>query len=426
MTAAISAPTSVEPLHTRPAVTVRRRVRPRPIGDIARLTRYRGGTYSHTVDRVLFTNGTWARTDLIRLNPGVEAYSLDFTGIAPSRPSRYEVDTWSAVPNLRIHGDRDLEVQVDWILRNSVPRLTAAELSRKLRSAGVALGLGNISEHEAIAGTQAAIWHLTNGLELDTRPLNEPIDVRRGPDGITVEFDGAPQLGGYTVEVVARDEATVTLHKSVDGQAWREVASSRLTARGTGDHRKRLGVGATVSAHRHGRAGEGHRFYRVTVDGHATLGDVGFWLDGSGTYRNPQRVVQLYHYLLDGARRARQRTAAPSLSAAGAAANARGLVGPFRLGATDSAMLSADNAVVVDDSGVEAAGPLEPGSVIYLRPRQGQTSATVTMTVPGTEDGYGGRVLTGVAREEVSNTYTPLALAIPTELVVDFDIEWTQ
>ncbi len=89
-------------------------------------------------------------------------------------------------------------------------------------------------------------------------------------------------------------------------------------------------------------------------------------------------------------------------------------------------MLSADNAVVVDDSGVEAAGPLEPGSVIYLRSRQGQTSATVTMTVPGTEDGYGGRVLTGVVREEVSNTYTPLALAIPTELVVDFDIDWTQ
>lgn len=425
MTAATSTPTSAELLHTRPSVTVRRRVRPRPVGDIARLTRYRGGTYSHTVDRILFTDGTWARTDLIRLNPGIEAYSLDFGGVAPTRPSRYEVNTWSAVPNLQIQGHRDLEVQVDWILRNSVPRRGVAELSRKLRDAGVALGQGNISEHEAIAATQAAIWHLTNGLELDTRPLNEPTEVRRGPAGVTVEFDGAPQLGGYTVEIVADEEVTVTLHKSVDGRSWREVPSSRLAVSGSGDHRKRLGVGATVSAHRHGRAGEGHRFYRLTVSGQATLGDVGFWLAGSGTYRNPQRVVQLYDYLLDGARRARQRATAPSLSAAGATADPRGRVGPFRLGATDSARLSADNAVVVDDSGAEVLEPLEPGSVIFLRPRHGHTSVTVTMTVPGTEDGYGGRVLTGVAREEVSNTYTPLALAVPTELVVDFDIEWT-
>ena len=53
------------------------------------MTRYRGGTYSHTVDTIVFTDGTSARTDLIRLNPNVEAYSLDFTGIAPTSPSRY-------------------------------------------------------------------------------------------------------------------------------------------------------------------------------------------------------------------------------------------------------------------------------------------------------------------------------------------------
>ena len=34
---------------------------------------------------------------------------------------------------------------------------------RRLRAAGVPLGRGNITEHEAIAGTQAAIWYLTNG-----------------------------------------------------------------------------------------------------------------------------------------------------------------------------------------------------------------------------------------------------------------------
>jgi TQXA domain-containing protein len=423
MTASTS---SSDLLYTRPAVTVRRRVRPRPLVDVARLMRYRGGTYSHTVDRVVFTDGTWARTDLIRLNPGVEAYSLDFTGVAPTRPSRYQVDTWAAVPNLRLQGHLALEVQVDWILRNSVPRLGVAELSRRLRAAGVPLGVGNISEHEAIAATQAAIWHLTNGLDLDTRPLNEPTAVRRGTDGVTVEFDGTPELGGYTVELVAQGEVTVTLHKSADGRTWREVPSSQLTVRGTGEHRKRLGVGATVSARRHGRAAQGHRFYRLTVSGNATIGDVGFWLDGSGTYRNAERIVALYGYLLAGARRARQRTTAPRLSAAGATIDAGGLIGPLRLGATDSALLSSENAVVVDSTGAELAGALEPGSVIYLRPRNGQTAVTVTMTVPGTEDGYGGRVLTGVARDEVSSTFTPLALAVPAELVVDFDIEWTR
>ena len=81
---------------------------------------------------------------------------------------------------------------------------------------------------------------------------------------------------------------------------------------------------------------------------------------------------------------------------------------------------------MVDSTGAEVTSALEPGSAIYLRPLKGQTSATVTMTVPGTEDGYGGRVLTGVARDEASSTFTPLALAVPAELVVDFDIVWTR
>ena len=142
---------------------------------------------------MVFTDGTWARTDLIRLNPGVEAYSLDFTGVAPTRPSQYQVGTWAAVPNLRVQGH---EAEVDWILRNSFPQLGVAELSRRLRAAGVPLGVGNISEHEAIAATQAAIWHLTNGLDLDNRPLNEPTAVQRSADGVTVEFDGARNWAG--------------------------------------------------------------------------------------------------------------------------------------------------------------------------------------------------------------------------------------
>ena len=44
--------------------------------------------------------------------------------------------------------------------------------------------------------------------------------------------------------------------------------------------------------------------------------------------------------------------------------------------------------------------------------------------MPGRADGFGGRVITGVARDEVAGGYTPLALAVPAQLVVEFDVEW--
>lgn len=401
-------------------VTVRRRVQSRPAVDIDRMTRYHGGTYSHTVDRIVFTDGTSARTDLIRLNPGIAAYSLDFHGIAPTRPSAYRIDTWSAVPNLRraVQGARDpREVQVDWILRNSVPRLSTVELSRRLREAGHRLGRGNITEHEAIAATQAAIWWLTNGLELDTRARTEPVRVLRDADGVTVEFEEALELGGYTLELVASEPVTVTLHKSDDGRSWREVPSSRLAVEAAGAHRKALGVGATVG---------GHRFYRLSVAGPgtaATLGDVDFWLNGASTYRNADRIVALYRYLLAGA--ARARTTAPGLNVS-AATMADGLVGPLRLSVADSAALSVEGAELLDADGNELTHPVQPGSVFYLRPHPGAVSARVRVTVPGTEDGYGGRVLTGIAAEQDSRTFTPVALAVAAALVVDFDLSWSQ
>ncbi|KLO28106.1 hypothetical protein ABW16_14350 [Mycolicibacter heraklionensis] len=404
-------------LDTGPAVTVRRRVRPRPAVDIDRMTRYHGGTYSHTVDRIVFTDGTSARTDLIRLNPGIAAYSLDFHGIAPTRPSAYRIDTWSAVPHLRAATRDPREVQVDWILRNSVPRLTTVELSRRLRDAGYRLGRGNISEHEAIAATQAAIWRLTNGLELDTRARTEPVRVLRDPEGVTVEFEEALELGGYTLELVASEPVTVTLHKSDDGRTWREVPSSRLAVGAAGAHRKALGVGATVG---------GHRYYRLSVGGPgtaATLGDVDFWLNGTSTYRNADRIVALYRYLLAGA--AGARTTAPAVDVS-AATMVDGLVGPLRLSVADSAALSAEGAALLDADGNELTGPVEPGSVFYLRPRPGAVSARVRVTVPGTEDGYGGRVLTGIPGDQGSQMFTPVALAVPAALVVDFDLSWSQ
>lgn len=406
------------PAHAPIAVT--RRVLQTPIVDLSRMTRYRGGTYSHTVDTIVFTDGTSARTDLIRLNPNIEAYSLDFTGIAPTRPSRYSADEWSAVPHLQA---RAHEAEVDWILRNSYPTLSTTVISERLRSAGHPLGLRNITDHEAIAGTQAAIWHLTNGLDLDNRPLNVPVRTVAADGAFTVEFDDERQLSGFTAIVSSRDGATLILQKSHDGTSWDDVAASRVqVAAGGGEISRYLGVGSTVSDTRHGSPGRGHLHYRLLIDGEATIEDLTFHLDGSA-YRNAAPIVHLYNYLLAGARAAREAVVAPSLHADSALVDS-GIVGPFRLDVTDSAAVTASEGyAVIDADGLVIDSPLEAGAEFYLLIPEGSDGVTLTVKVPGRPDGFGGRVITAVARDE-DGGYTPLALAVPAQLAVEFDLYW--
>jgi TQXA domain-containing protein len=385
------------------------------------MTRYRGGTYSHTVDTITFTDGSCARTDLIRLNPNIAAYSLDFTGHAPTRPSHYRAATWSAVPHLRT---RAHEAEVDWILRNSFPALSPAELSRRVRAAGYPLGSANIAEHEAIAATQAAIWHFTNDLKLDNRPLNVPVAERRTVNGIFFAFSDELELGGYSVELASRSAVSMVLQKSVDGHEWHDVAASGLNVEaGKGTHRKALGVGSTVSRTRHGRPGEGYRYYRLVTlaDSAVVVGQVRFWLTGSAPYRNPHRIVHLYDYLLAGARRARE-NAVPAEILTDDAIFADGLIGPFRLQASDSVLLTAVAAAIVDADGRDISGPVAPGAEFYVRPLPGRDGVLLTATVPATSNGSGGRVITGVARDDANSRLTPVALAMPAPLAVDFAI----
>ncbi len=399
-----------------------RRIQPTPGVDLSRMTRYRGGTYSHTVDTIVFTDGTTARTDLIRLNPNIDAYSLDFAGIAPGRPSRYAADTWAAVPHLQA---RAHEAEVDWILRNSYPILSTATLSARLRAAGYPLGGRNICEHEAIAGTQAAIWNLTNGLELDDRPLDVPVRVDAQESCITVDFDGDRQLGGYTVDVFSNGGAVLTLQKDRGGDTWESVAASSVSVPpGGGRVTRSLGVGSTVWHSWPGGWGGGHQRYRLVVDGEATVGEISFELQGSKRFRNSEFVVYLYNYLLAGARAARASAVSPTLEIDRAAV-IDGLVGPLRLETTDAAIVTAaDGTAIVRGADSGGSMLLQPHEEFFLRADPGGQSTTLTVEVPGEPDGFGGRVLTGVVRDEVDGRFTPLALAVPTQLVVEFDVEW--
>ncbi|CAM5712413.1 thioester domain-containing protein [Mycolicibacterium aubagnense] len=402
---------------TRTPVAVRRTVR--RDAEITRMTRYRGGTYSPTVDTVVFADGTTARTDLIRLNPNIDAYSLDFQGVAPTRPSQYRPANWSAVPNVAA---RAFEAEVDWIIRNSYPTLGTVELSRRVRAAGHLSGDAHLAEHEAIAATQAAIWHFTNGLRLDNRPLNVPVAVTPEPGTITFEFDGEPQLGSYTVGLTSDTAVSLVLQKSVDGTSWREVAASGLNvAAGYGRHRRGIGVGATASDSRPGRQHRGYRFYRLHVladsGAFVDIEDVTFTLHGSGHYRNAERVVALYNHLVAGAETARRLTVVPRLVTDRAVVG--DVVGPLRFEATDAATLTAVDSAVVDAVGRPITGPVAPGSDIYLRPVSGVRRVTVTASVPAAQNGFGGRVITGVAHD---SSLTPVALAVPTPTVIDFEL----
>jgi TQXA domain-containing protein len=399
-------------------VATRQRIIGRPASELPHMTRYRGGTYSHTVDKIVFSDGSSARTDLIRLHPNLRAYSLDFGGIAPHLPSRYRLGTWSALEHLR---SRDCEAEVDWILRHSYPLSTTADLSQRLRQAGYPLGHANLEEHEAIAATQAAIWYLTNGLALDTKPLNVPVAVQRGPGpAITFEFDGQPQLGGYSVWIASDGATTVRLQKSANGVDWQDVSGSQLTTGPTmGRYQRALGIGSTLSSSSHGHRGRGYRYYRLIAEAAPgatpTIGHVDFWLTGTRHYRNGDRVVHLYNYLLSGALRSAGETDEPVLVDTQATSGAE-LIGPFQV-RTPLAFNVTDGHVLVDADGFTIDGIVHPGTEFFLRPALGTSAITLTATTPHR---ITGRVLTGVAPEQ----FTPVALAVPADVAIQFDIRW--
>ena len=168
-----------------------------------------------------------------------------------------------------------------------------------------------------------------------------------------------------------------------------------------------------MSVSRHGRPSVGHRFYRLTATGRAEIADVTFTLTARADYRNPERIVHLYNYLLDWCTAGtfprhrtpvdRRRTP-PCRTAWWVRSGWPQRIGPHS---------DAGPAELVDADGAAITGPVHPGSSFYLRAGRGSTSATVTMTVPGSVDGYGGRVLAGVARDEIDQPVHPAGTGRP-------------
>lgn len=92
--------------------------------------------------------------------------------------------------------------------------------------------------------------------------------------------------------------------------------------------------------------------------------------------------------------------------------------------ATDRAAITVDHADVVDRNGFALEGPVAPDDEFYLRTDTGSGIVALTVHVPAGTDGFGGRVLTGVAHDAANSSLTPVVLAVPAQHEVRFDVTW--
>jgi hypothetical protein len=80
-----------------------------------------------------------------------------------------------------------------------------------------------------------------------------------------------------------------------------------------------------------------------------------------------------------------------------------------------------DEHTLVGSDGVAIDGPVQPGQDFYVRPTPGASTTTLIATAT---QAVCGRVLTGVAAEDSPQRFTPVALAVPTDVAIHFDIDW--
>ena len=112
--------------------------------------------------RIRWSDGTYSDTELVRLDEQLAAYALlpGPTG-TPHREVSWLDSDWHS------H---------EWMLTHVVAlgfgRVGIDELRRRLRRAGYAIAADELTIADAIAGTQAAVWRISTGRELDARHVN--------------------------------------------------------------------------------------------------------------------------------------------------------------------------------------------------------------------------------------------------------------
>ena len=109
----------------------------------------------------------------------LKMYCIDFETSIRSQ-AWYLEDDWANYPG---KGDFAEPAKVHWILQNGYPTVSAEELAS-------AAGINRLTKDEALGATQAAIWHFSNGVDLDSR--NQP-NVKALYEYLTSNAEDLPQ-----------------------------------------------------------------------------------------------------------------------------------------------------------------------------------------------------------------------------------------
>jgi len=141
---------------------------------------------ANTGGHAVWMNGTQHATSVFRLDVAgggtLRAYCVDL-GVPINAGDTYEIQQLtSQISN---------PAQVLWILQNSYPVLTLNQL-------GAASGVVPMDTATAVAGTQAAIWHYTDGRTLDQNKNTDAVKALyaylTGPANVGASSQPAPSL----------------------------------------------------------------------------------------------------------------------------------------------------------------------------------------------------------------------------------------
>ena len=428
---------------------------------------------SATLEDLNFTDGTSTTVDLIGLRgtgstSSASVYAADFdpalySNNGPTLPiSTFTEAAWELGKNPEAHQNA---AQVTWLLQNSYPELDTAALTAAARAAGFNPSTGNVKNYSAIAATQAAIWHYTDGLDLDTTRYLDPTAALASStapastgafaaenllDGATTTGWRASDNGEATIDftfpvpvelrsyslstleggAAANTPASWKLQRSVDGSVWSDVSTSATTATfpGGASQTKQTNLGGSATY-------GGYAHYRLVITGADAAEPVefsgihfnGFGVFGSqpnyryAEFANTAEVVALYKYLVAGSAGAVSPTpwtvAITSSQTTFQRENTDEVVGPFTYQGSSSAIITASGAegvklLATADGALVDELLLVSGDTFWVYPGEGD-AAEIELAVSGSAQNWvSARALNGVTRAQAETlTLTQLGIA---------------
>lgn len=135
-----------------------------------RLNLNKDGNYIAELFEMKLSNGSTLKLYCVQITVGLRT-DVDMV----ERP-------WNKYPTTPKTSFNDNSAQINWVLHNGYPGTGLDALGKALKKQGVEVHDG-VSEREAIAATQAAVWHFSDGVNLDPKqPLAEPNPAEANAD----------------------------------------------------------------------------------------------------------------------------------------------------------------------------------------------------------------------------------------------------